>query len=270
MPENFSPFQPNSSERFLTLKAYVVVVVTMFIVFYSQYMVTGFGPIVGTLFVYGVPVVAITVFSGGSIVRSAFKNGRVAVKLGLSSFGMFELLGGLVGAVVLSMITYLYPDSESVLSRRNPVLNVPPRLGWVMIFTSMVIVGPAEEYIFRGFVYGALLRLYGQHHWLALALLSSVFFAAAHLYYALVYGVASLVAFVDLLAFSLAMSFTYYFSGGNLLVPALIHGLYDAAGFLAVAVSPSASNNMRGAMILAGLSVAVVLAARRLRRTSSA
>lgn len=64
-----------------------------------------------------------------------------------------------------------------------------------------------------------------------LAFLSSVFFAAVHLYYALTYGVASLIPFVDIVAIGMALAITYYHSGGNLLIPALIHGVYDATGF---------------------------------------
>ena len=33
------------------------------------------------------------------------------------------------------------------------------------------------------------------------------------------------------------MSATYYLSDGNLIIPAIIHGIYDATGFIGVAVS---------------------------------
>jgi membrane protease YdiL (CAAX protease family) len=67
-------------------------------------------------------------------------------------------------------------------------------------------------------VFGGLLSLFKNHHWLALSLVSSVFFAAAHLYYGLVYGAASAIDFTDLVTFGMAMCVTYYLSGGNLLV----------------------------------------------------
>ncbi len=247
--------------------AFWTVLGIMFAAFYSQYLVKGFGPVPGTLIVYGVPALGVTLVCGRSLLRNAFSNTPAALKLGISSFGMFELLGSLVGIVVMYVVSYFYPDADQLLERNNPVLDVPRRSGWLMVVVSIVMIGPLEEYLFRGFVYGGLLSLYRQHHWLALAFLSSMFFAVAHLYYASVYGVASLVAFADLMAFGLAMSFTYYFSGGNLLVPALLHGLYDAGGFLAVAVSPTASSTFRGLMILVGLAVAVGMAARSLRKT---
>ncbi len=249
--------------------AFWVVLCIMFAAFYSQYLVKGFGPVVGSLIVYGVPTLAATLVCGRPLLHNAFGHTSTAMKLGISSFGMFELLGSLVGIVLMYAVSYFYPDAEELLDRHNPVLDVPRQFGWLMIFLSMIVIGPVEEYLFRGFVYGGLLSLYRQHHWLALAFLSSMFFAVAHLYYASVYGVASLVAFADLMSFGMAMSFTYYFSGGNLLVPALIHGLYDAGGFLAVAVSPSAGAGFRSFMIIIGIVTAVGMAARSLRKPAT-
>ncbi len=246
-----------------------IVLCIMFAAFYSQYLVKGFGPIAGSLIVYGIPTLAATFVCGRALLRNAFGHTSTAMKLGISSFGMFELLGSLVGIVVMYAVSYFYPDAEELLDRHNPVLDVPRRFGWLMILVSIVMIGPIEEYLFRGFVYGGLLSLYRRHHWLALAFLSSMFFAVAHLYYASVYGVASVVAFADLMAFGMAMSFTYYFSGGNLLVPALIHGLYDAGGFLAVAVSPYAGATFRSLMVLVGIVVAVSMAARSLRKPAT-
>ncbi|MGA2310636.1 MAG: hypothetical protein ABSG57_13965 [Candidatus Bathyarchaeia archaeon] len=62
------------------------------------------------------------------------------------------------------------------------------------------------------------------------------------------------------------MAATYYFSGGNLLVPALVHGAYDATGFLGMATSPGLGATLRGLMILAGLIVALALFMNRKRR----
>jgi hypothetical protein len=64
----------------------------------------------------------------------------------------------------------------------------------------------------------------------------------------------------------LAMAATYYFSGGNLLVPALIHGAYDATGLLGMATSPGLGATLRGLMILTGLIVALALFMNRMRK----
>jgi membrane protease YdiL (CAAX protease family) len=138
-----------------------------------------------------------------------------------------------------------------------------------MVGASLLIVGPAEEYLFRGFVFGGLLSLFKNHHWLVLSLVSSFFFAAAHLYYGLVYGVASAIDFTDLATFGMAMCVTYYLSGGNLLVPAVLHGAYDATGFLGVATSSQIGAVLRVLMMLVGIAVALSLFISRTRGRKS-
>jgi membrane protease YdiL (CAAX protease family) len=240
----------------------------MFVAFYSQYLLEGLGQVPGMLLVYGVPFVAVSLIYGKTILKTAFSHTGPAFKLGISAFSMFELLGSLVGVVIYYLLVYFSPESQNQ-DRQSPLFDAPSRFGWLMMWVSMIVIGPAEEYLFRGFVYGGLLSLYHKQHWLGLALLSSLFFAIAHIYYAFAYGLASLVVFCDLMAFGMAMCFTYYFSGGNLIVPALLHGLYDAGGFLTVAVSPSAGTIFRGLMIVAGVMVAVILAGRSLRQAIS-
>jgi membrane protease YdiL (CAAX protease family) len=90
-----------------------------------------------------------------------------------------------------------------------------------------------------------------------LAALSSLLFASAHLYYGVVYQAASLTIFVDLFAFGMGMSFIHYFSGGNLFVPAVLHGLYDAAGFASVVLSASYEVNLKLGLVLLGFVFAV-------------
>jgi hypothetical protein len=84
----------------------------------------------------------------------------------------------------------------------------------------------------------------------------------------LVYGVAS--ALTDLVTFGMAMCVTYYLSGGNLLVPAVIHGAYDATGFLGVATSSQIGTVLRVLMMLIGIVVALSLFINRIRKIRSA
>lgn len=263
--------QANDEEqKRLSQPIYLIGLFVLLACFYSQYFFDGLGPVTGGLLVYGIPFLTVTLILGRTIWKHAFNNTSLAFKFGASSFGMFQLLGTVAGTIIVYLLDYVSPHAEDVLNRHNPVLNVSRDYAWFMMWVSLVIIGPAEEYIFRGFVYGGLLNMYKKQHWLSFAFISSVFFALAHLYYALVYGIASLIAFVDLLTFSMAMCFTYYFSGGNLLLPALIHGLYDAGGFLAIAVSPAAGSAFRGIMVVMGVVIALVLAAKSLKRTISA
>jgi hypothetical protein len=183
-------------------------------------------------------------------VRNAFGHTSTAVKAGISSFGMFELLGSLVG-VVTCMQSPISIPMPKMLDRRNPVLDVPQRFGWLMVFVSIVIIGPVES-IFSWFRLRGLLSLY-----------RSTPLAGA------------CVPFIDVLLRSrtsttppstglpqsclcgpdglrMAHELHLLFLRRNLLIPALIHGLYDAGVFLSVAISPSASTGFRSFMVLAG------------------
>jgi len=237
----------------ITRKLYLLGLGIIFVASYSQYLVRGLGLFLGELVVYGIPFFAASSFLGLVMIKKAFRPKFVALKFGLAFFGAFTVLGTLAGAAVFYVIATFDPAAVSLLHRPNPVLHIPPEFAWTMVWNSFIIVGPAEEYLFRGFVYGGLLSLFKGRHWVSLAFISSVLFALAHLYYALVYGIASLVQFTDLIAFGMAMAFTYYLSGGNLLVPALIHGAYDATGFIGVATSTDIGMLLRAVMILAGV-----------------
>jgi membrane protease YdiL (CAAX protease family) len=83
-------------------------------------------------------------------------------------------------------------------------------------------------------------------------------FASVHAYYVTTYGITSAVAIIELITLGLSMSITYYWSGGNILVPALIHGIYDATGFLAVATTTQIGLAARFIMIFVGIGFAIV------------
>ena len=63
----------------------------------------------------------------------------------------------------------------------------------------------------------------------------------------------------------MAMAATYYASGGNLLVPAMIHGAYDATGYVGVATSSQIGVQLREVMIVIGLIAAFIVFSRRKR-----
>jgi membrane protease YdiL (CAAX protease family) len=233
---------------------------------YSQYVFGGFGAVVGFLIVYGVPIVVVSILWGRAIIRKAAKNTLATFKLGLGFYGAFTALGLIASYAILFILTSFDPASLNLLHKPNPVLHVSPEYAWIMVGISFLVVGPAEEYLFRGFVLGGLLSLFKNRHWLTLSLVSSVLFAAAHLYYGLVYGVASAIDFTDLVTFGMAMCVTYYLSGGNLLVPAVIHGAYDATGFLGVATSSQIGAFLRILMLLIGIAVALSFLANRMRK----
>lgn len=242
--------------RPINARSYLAAILVIYISTYAQYVLPWNNPIAGALIAYGVPILWITRLCGADIVRRAFLNSLPALRYGMGSFGVFTLLGILAASGVFYVISVLDPRALNLLHRPMPLLQLPPVVDWIMVLASFAVVGPAEEYIFRGFVFGRMLRLYPNRHWFLLAVLSSLLFAVAHLYYIVIYGVASLVPLTEVFAIGVAMAVTYYLSGGNLIVPALIHGAFDASGFVAAGISPEIGELLRQTMILAGLIVA--------------
>jgi len=244
----------------LTKQQYLMGLLVIFVAAYSQYFIPGLNLFRGLWIVYGAPL-AFMVFVpwAREILKSFFKNTSRALQMGFASFGVWSLIGLFAAMMVFVFLKELDPASVSLLSKSDPVLNVSPKFAWLMVWVSILVVGPAEEFIFRGFIFGGLLQFFKNRYWIILALISSFLFAGAHLYYSLVYGLSSLTIFVNLFAFGMAMAFVYYLSGGNLFAPALIHGLYDAAGFVAVAGEASIGTSLRSFMIVLGILIAFVL-----------
>lgn len=247
--------------------SYVLLLAIVFAAVYSQYLLQYLGvhlgqvlgTVAGILLVYGVPTLAITLLWGTGIIRKFFKNTYSALKLGLGLFGAFTVLGIVLALGILAFLAVLDPSAVNLLNKPNPVLQVSPNFAWVMVGLSFLVTGPAEEYIFRGFMFGGLLGIFRNRHWWILALVSSLLFGSMHLYYAYTYGPASLVQYAELVTFGMAMAATYYLSSGNLFAPALIHGAYDATAFVGVATSLSIGDGLRAFLILLGIVVAFLL-----------
>jgi membrane protease YdiL (CAAX protease family) len=245
---------------------YAVGIVVIFLAVYSQYFIH-LGSVTGYLVVYGIPIAVVSLFFGKEILGRAAKNNKNAFKWGLSLFGALTVVAFVLIIVVLAIILQVDPKAVDLLNKPNPVLNVPPNVAWVLIAVSFLVVGPAEEYLFRGFMYGGLLNITKGKHWLPLAIISSLMFASVHAYYAVTYGIASSVAFIDLVAFGVAMCITYYWTGGNILVPAFIHGLYDATGFLTVATTTTVGTIARLILMAVGIAFAIVYLPKKIRLT---
>lgn len=246
----------------MTHRRYLIGLSIIFASAYSQYLFIDFGSLFALLIVYGIPVSVVSFLFGSVILRRAFNDTCTALKIGMGLFGVSSLGGILAASAIFSIIVMFDPKAVYLLHKPNPLLHVPPEYAWIMVWLSLVLVGPAEEYVFRGFVFGGLLSLSKNRRWLSLAFFSSLLFALAHLYYALVYGIASLAPFVELLSIGMGLAATYYLSGGNLLIPALLHGLYDATGFMTVALSSEIGFWLRVSMMGAGMIVALGLFAR--------
>jgi membrane protease YdiL (CAAX protease family) len=241
----------------LPKKFYIVGVVVIFLSVYSQYFIH-YQSITGYLVVYGIPVLLVSLIFGRQLLHRAGKNNKDTAKFGLGLFGISTITSLLLSIIALAIITHFNPHAANLLNKPNPVLNVPSNIAWLMIPISILVVGPAEEYLFRGFIYGGLLSIFNGKYWILLAAVSSVMFASVHAYYAITYGIASVLPFIDLITFGLAMSIAYYWSGGNILVLGLIHGVYDATAFLGVATTSQIGQAAQFVLILVGIGFAVV------------
>jgi membrane protease YdiL (CAAX protease family) len=147
--------------------------------------------------------------------------------------------------LLLALLAVPFPFALAAVSRRvldrlgvegESALSVPDgQLQW-FVLVSLVLVGPAEELLYRGVVQGLLVQPLGTDGGV---LLMGVLFGAVH-YPS--YGAESL-ADVDAgvvagglqTAVAGVLYGALYVATGNLLVPVVTHSLYDAALFVQVA-----------------------------------
>ncbi len=234
---------------------YLLGLLVIYATAYSQYLLPSESLVFSLLFVYGIPIVIIGSYWGRYTLHRFFNRMSAAVKYGFASYGGFTGLSYIITFVIILLIIIFDPTALNILNNPNPVLNTTPENAWVMVWVSFLVVGPAEEFIFRGFIFGGLLNIVGDRRWISLAFLTSILFAAAHLYYTLEYGLVSIIMFTQLVAFGMAMAATYYLSNGNLLIPSFIHGLFDATGFLTTAVSLDFGVTLRFQLFFVSLAV---------------
>ena len=149
----------------LPKKLYLIGVVVIFLAVYSQYFIR-YGSITGYLVVYGIPVLVVSLLFGRQLLHRAGKNNKDAAKFGLGLFGVLIVISLLLSIIALAIITHFDPHAANLLNKPNPVLNVPSNVAWLMIPVSILVVGPAEEYLFRGFIYGGLLSISKGRYWI--------------------------------------------------------------------------------------------------------
>ena len=233
--------RPNTPPASLA-RYFTGVVITVFAI-YSQYFVPQnlpatkvlYGNLAGDLLVvYGIPVIAFALLVGGAPLRDWRARMGLATWHGLRFYGLLTLLALLVAFVLTIVYAIIDPAALQLLNRPNPVLEEAKGNPWFFVGFSFVI-GAFEETIFRGFIFGYWRDRPGP--WITPAVWTSVVFAAVHLYYATTYGIAAPLLFPGLFLLGFAFAATYRYSGGNLVVPAALHGAHDAAAFLTL-VSP--------------------------------
>jgi len=210
----------------------------------------------GDLFVvYGIPILAFLGLVGAGPLRHWSQRMRVATVQGLAWFGALEVLSVLVVLVLTVVYLAVDPSALGLLSRQNPALTQAMGAPWFFVGLSFAI-GAVEETIFRGWLFGFWMGRGGS--WLFPAVWTSVLFAGVHLYYGTTYGIVAPLIFPTLFFTGFAFAATFRASGGNLVVVALLHGVFDASAFLTL-ISPDGGLALRYGVVLVGLVIAVVL-----------
>ncbi|WP_128478868.1 CPBP family intramembrane glutamic endopeptidase [Halorussus pelagicus] len=141
--------------------------------------------------------------------------------VGWSVLGTLGLFAGLI--VVSTIFTLLGVQSAS-----NAVTEFgeqDPRVFLLLVPLSFLFIGPGEELLYRGVVQGRLREAFGP--WVAIAA-ASVVFAAVHVFS--LQGAGKLAYIAILLVLSPILGLAYERTG-NIVVPSLIHGAFNAVQF---------------------------------------
>lgn len=191
------------------------------------------GTILGLLLAYGVGLAAFALAFGVRPLRNYVRRNGLGASEAFRWYGLFSLLSLLlVIALTVVYVAVEGPRFEQLLNQPNPVVQEASSNPVFYILLSLLVVGFAEETIFRGYILGTVLTLDGTRRWTVHAVWTSLLFAGVHLYYLQTYLEASPIFYVQIATLGLAFSYAYVLSGGNVIFIALLHGAFDAVTFL--------------------------------------
>jgi membrane protease YdiL (CAAX protease family) len=143
------------------------------------------------------------------------------------------LIAVAIGATIAGVITRALGGTQPAQNQIAEIGAENPEILLVLIPFSYLLIGPGEELLFRGVVQGRLREQFGPAVAIALA---SAIFASIH-YFSLVGTSGGKVTALFVLFFpSVVLGATYEYSG-NIVVPSVIHGTYNAVLFLLLYVS---------------------------------
>jgi membrane protease YdiL (CAAX protease family) len=143
--------------------------------------------------------------------------------------------GWIVGGLFIFFILYvgmnLIISTLSVPVAENRVAQIGgqnPDVLLLLVPFSLLLIGPGEELLFRGLIQGTLRRAFQP---ISSIFLSSAIFAVSHATALSGDGQLTYMAIVFVLALVLGATYEY---AENLVIPAVIHGIYNAALFSAL------------------------------------
>jgi len=206
------------------------------------------------LVVYGLPILAFGLLVGGGPLRGWAGRMGVAAREGLVWYATLFLLALAVVVALAVVYELLDPSALALLHKPNPVVSAAASDPWLFVGLSF-FVGAVEELIFRGWMFGFWAGR--STPWVVPAAWTSAVFAGVHLYYGLTYGPAAPLIYPTLFLAGFAFAATYRFSGGNLVVPALLHGQMDATAYLGL-ISNEAALAIRYGVVAVGAVLALL------------
>lgn len=138
-----------------------------------------------------------------------------------------------LGSAFLGLWIVVATGAPAARNQLGEIAVDHPELLLFLVPFSFLLIGPGEELLFRGIVQGTLREAYGP---IAGVTLASAIFAAVH-YVALSGSAGARLTTVTVLFFPSLVFGAAYERTRNLVVPALIHGAYNATLFLLVFVA---------------------------------
>jgi hypothetical protein len=192
----------------------------------------GLNPSPLTLLVISLVSIQGVAFGGVALLYLRFR-GRPVTSVGLQLPSVRDLLivvagyatafiAAITGAIVISVTGA--PAGENQVAE---FASADPSVLLWLIPASFLLIGPGEELLFRGIVQGRLRETFDRVPGVVLA---SALFAAVH-FAALTGGTGGRLVTITVLFFPALVFGTVYELTDNLVVPALVHGAYNATLF---------------------------------------
>lgn len=144
------------------------------------------------------------------------------------------IIGGSIAILGVLFVASSVITALGLNSAQNQIVEVGrqnPSVFLLLIPLQFLLVGPGEELLFRGLVQGTLRE---SLHPARAIILASALFASIHLFSLSGEGKLVYIGIAFVLALVLGAAYEYT---GNLIVPAVIHGTYNAVQFAGVYLS---------------------------------
>ncbi|QSG12436.1 Metal-dependent membrane protease, CAAX family [Halapricum desulfuricans] len=141
------------------------------------------------------------------------------------------VVGGFLALLVLNIVLSVIISVIGVDIAQNAVVGMGqenPELFLYLIPINLLLVGPGEELLFRGVVQRLFKRAYGV---VPAILMASAFFGVAHFVATLGQGASGIATYLAVAAVLGVVLGTVYELTNNIVVPAVIHGVWNAMQF---------------------------------------